>query len=77
MEQRAAGEMADVGDRLTGGVIGRLVPCYTDRAEYADWALICRQAGQANHQFGSRAVSYNPPRHMGVGCICDFWTGAS
>jgi hypothetical protein len=39
MEQRAAGEMADASDRLTGGVIGGLVPCYTDRDEYANRGL--------------------------------------
>jgi hypothetical protein len=27
---------------------------------------------QATHQFGSRTVSDNPPRHIGVGFRCDF-----
>jgi hypothetical protein len=29
-------------------------------------------AGQPNDKFGSRTVSYNPPRHSGVGFRRDF-----
>ena len=42
-------------------------PCYPDRSRV-------RLAGavQPDNKFGSRTVSYNPPRHSGVGFRGDF-----
>ena len=42
-------------------------PCYTDRSR-----VTLTVAVQPNNNSGSRTVSSNPPRHIGVGVRGDF-----